>query len=154
MISFLPLVAPRLADPRRLLENVTGPARRSIAARLFTGDLDLAAYSGNWDIKHRYVPSRSCAFCYWTYHMPHCVEDEWHVLLVCPLYSRFRHALPFTSEQVIVEGHDIQGEGCTERNLTALVQAILQAPRFDSIVDYLSRALKVRSQYRTRTRRA
>ena len=79
-----------------------------------------------------------------------CVEDEWHVFLVCPLYSRPRRALPFTARQILVEGHAIQGEGCTQRNLVALVRAILQTPSFDSIVDYLIKALKSRRQHRGR----
>ena len=77
-----------------------------------------------------------------------CVEDEWHVFFVCPLYSRFRRALPFTARELLVEGHEVQGGGCTPRNLTALVRAILQAPNFDSVLDYLIRALKRRRQFR------
>ena len=48
------------------------------------------------------------------------------------MYSRFRHDLLFTSGQVIVEGHDMQGEGCTQRNRIGL------APRFDNIVESTS----------------
>ena len=82
-----------------------------------------------------------------------CVEDEWHVFLVCPLYSRHRGALPFTARQILVEGHEVQGEGCSPRNLTALVRAILQVPNFDSVVDYLLRVLKLRRQYRAQAMR-
>ena len=42
----LPLVARRLPSPYKLIDRLTSPARRSVAARFFTGDLDIAAYSG------------------------------------------------------------------------------------------------------------
>ena len=53
----LPLVGPRVRCPRTFIDGLTGEARRGMAARLFTGDLDLAAYSGNWDLTRRNVPS-------------------------------------------------------------------------------------------------
>ena len=86
--------------------------------------------------------------------MMSCVEDEWHIFFVCPLYGRYRRALPFTARQVPVEGHEVQCDGCTLRNLTALVCAILQASNFDSVVAYLIRALKSRRQHRGRAFRA
>ena len=79
-------------------------------------------------------PSRSCAHCYWTFHMPHCVEDDWHVLFVGPLCYSFRRALPFTSGQVIVDGHDMQGGGCTQRNPTAFVRAFFLPPAEGSLI--------------------
>ena len=71
-----------------------------------------------------------------------CVEGEWHVFLVCPLCSGQRSALPFTARQILVAGHEVQGEGCCPRNMTALVRAVLQVPNFDSGVDYRIRVLK------------
>ena len=137
----LPLVAPRLPSPRRWMELVNGPARRSLAARFFSGDLDLAAYSGNWDLTRRFVPSRACAYCFRTISGPPFVEDEWHLLLICPLYERFRRRIPFQAAGILVEGHPLQGEGCTTpRNLAALIRAVLSDPRRDSIIDYLYEA--------------
>ena len=66
------------------------------------------------------------------------VEDEWHTILVCPLYDGLRRTLPFTAESVRVEGHRLQGAGCTPRNLLSLVRSIMQAPRFDGVVYNLS----------------
>ena len=156
----LPLVAPRAPSPRQILEGVVGPARRSVAARLLTGDLDIAAYSGNWDINRRYLPSRACAYCYWDIGV-RFVEDEWHVFLICPLYSLLRRSLRttprhppltdhMTAQQVRVEGHELQGDGCTPRNLAALAKALLTTPKPGTGVDFLIRALKLRRQYRER----
>ena len=121
-----------------------------MAARLFTGNLNLAAYAGNWDITRRYVPTRACAYCYWTYHMSPPKEDEWHVLFVCPLYDHLRRMLPFTRAQVLREGHELQGEGCTERNLTSLVEHVLALPKVDPVIDFLAQALRLRKQARQR----
>ena len=93
------------------------------------------------------VPSRACAYCFWRYQLS-WVEDEWHILLVCPLYSNLRAALPFTSDQVRVEGHVMQGEGCTERNLTSLVSHIMDLPSFDVVVDFFRKATKKRRDSR------
>ena len=46
-----------------------------------------------------------------------------------------------------------RGAGCTPRNLIALVRAVMLAPRFDSVVDFLIRAIKARRQYRARALR-
>ena len=143
----LPLVARRLLSPQRVIENLTGPARRSVAARFFTGDLDIAAYSGNWDLTRHMLPRRSCAHCFWRYQLP-WVEDEWHLLLVCPLYDGLRHSLPFTAPQLCVVGHPLQGDGCVPRNLTALVGRILGLERIDVVVDFKNRALKRRRESR------
>ena len=143
----LPLVSRRLPSPCKFIDRLTSPARRSVAARFFTGDLDLAAYSGNWDLTRHSVPSRACAYCFWRYQLS-WVEDEWHILLVCPLYSNLRAALPFTSDQVRVEGHVMQGEGCTERNLTSLVSHIMALPSFDVVVDFFLKATKKRRDWR------
>ena len=35
---------------------------------------------------------------------------------VCPLYDGLRSRLPFRAEQVLVEGHMMQGNGCTVQN--------------------------------------
>ena len=125
-----------MPSPKQLLDKVTGPSRRSVAARLFTGDLDLAAYSGNWDMtRRRPVHTRACLYCYRTYHCAHFVEDEWHVFFICPLYQALRSSLPLRVHEVLVEGHEIQGEGCTPQNLQSLVRALMQVPHFSSVVD-------------------
>ena len=71
----LPLVARRLPSPQKLLDRLTSPARRSVAAPFFTGDLNIAAYSGNWDLTRHTLPSRACAHCYWRFQLS-WVEDE------------------------------------------------------------------------------
>ena len=116
---------------------------------MFVGDLDIGAYSGNWDIKRRHVPSRACAYCYFQYHTMPFIEDEWHVFFVCPLYSGFRAKLPFTADDVLVEGHSIQGSGCTPRNLQSLARAILRVQNQNVIAGFLMNAFKARRQYRT-----
>ena len=143
----LPLVSRRLPSPYQLIDRLTGPARRSVAARFFTGDLDIAAYSGNWDLTRQWLPPRACAHCYRRYRIA-WVEDEWHLFFVCPLYSSLRRALPFTGTQVLVEGHVMQGEGCTERNLTSLVRHTMALPTIDGVVDFLLRAIKLRRDAR------
>ena len=77
-----------------------------------------------------------------------CVEDEWHVLLVCPLYDNLRRRLPITRTQVLREGHELQGGGCTERNLTSLVEHVLAPPKVDPVIDFLLQALRLRKQAR------
>ena len=139
----LPLVSRRLPSPYKFIDLLTGSARRSVAARFFTGDLDIAAYSGNWDLTRHSVPSRACAHCYWRYQMS-WIEDEWHLLFVCPLYSSRRRALPFRRTQVLVEGHRMQGAGCTERNLTSLVRHIMAFPSMDIVVNLFFQASKLR----------
>ena len=42
----------------------------------------------------------------------------------------------------------LQGEGCTPRNLAALIRAVLADPRRDSIIDFLYEAIRLRRQYR------
>ena len=143
----LPLVAPRLPAPRTLIDKLTGPARRSVAARFFTGDLDIAAYSGNWDLNRHTLPPRACAHCYWRYQI-RWVEDEWHIFFVCPLYETLRRALPFTGNQVRVVGHIMQGDGCQPRNLISLVRHIMALPRIDGVVDFLLQAMKRRRESR------
>ena len=118
-----------------------------MAARFFTGDLDIAAYSGNWDLTRHSLPFRACAHCYWRFQL-RWVEDEWHIFFVCPLYSQLRRALPFTSNQVRVEGHVMQGDGCTPRNLTSLVGHIMGLPSTDGVVDFLLQAMKLRRESR------
>ena len=118
-----------------------------MGARFFTGDLDIAAYSGNWDLTRHSVPSRACAHCFRRYQIS-WVEDEWHLLFVCPLYSSLRGALPFTGTQVRVEGHVMQGEGCTARNLTSLVRHIMALPSIDVVVDFFLQAIKLRRDSR------
>ena len=88
-------------------------------------------------------------YCYRKYHCAHFIEDEWHVLFVCPLYERFRTALPVKVRDVLVEGHEMQGAGCTQRNLVALVRAVMQPSRFSGVVDCLIQALRLRTRYRT-----
>ena len=146
----LPRIGPRTPSPRTLIDGLTGPARRSVAVRLFLGELDLAAYSGNWDLASsgRYIPRRACAHCYWRIHGPPSVEDEWHVLLICPLYAGIRRGMPFSADELCIEGHPHQGDGCTPRNLERLIGAILRTPRFTFIIDYLIRAFKIRRQQR------
>ena len=146
----LPLIGPRTPSPRTLIDSVTGSVRRSIAARLFAGDLDIAAYSGNWDIKNtgRYVPTRACVHCYWRLHSLPSVEDEWHILLICPLYDGIRSGMPFTADELCVEGRPRQDGGCEERNLQSLVSAILRTQRLQLIIDYVIKAFKIRRQHR------
>ena len=146
----LPLVARRLPAPHKLINDATGLARRSVAARLFVGDI--GAYSGNWDITRRYVPRRACAHCFWVVAAAPFIEDEWHVFCVCPLYHRLRSRLPFRAEEIVTEGHALQGDGCTPRNLQALARAVMSSPDFTVIVDFLLQALKERRQFRERNR--
>ena len=144
----LPLVSRRLPSPQKFIDSLTSPARRSVAARFFTGDLDIGAYSGNWDLTRCSVPSRACAYCFWRYQIS-WVEDEWHLLFVCPLYNPIRGTIPFTGDQVLVDGgHVMQGQGCSERNLTSLVRHVMALPRFDVVVDFLLRAFKMRRDSR------
>ena len=79
---------------------------------------------------------------------PPFVEDEWHLLLICPLYERIRRRIPFQAAGILVEGHPLQGEGCTPRNLAALIRAILADPRRDSLIDFLWEAIRLRRQFR------
>jgi len=144
----LPLVAPRLRSPLQLLDSLTGPARRSVAACFFMDDLDIAAYSGNWDLTRRYVPSRACVYCYQKWPMMTFVEDEWHIFLVCPLYDGPRRSLPFTAESARVEGHRLQGDGCSPSNMRSLVSSIMQVPRFELVADFLLQMQKKRRQFR------
>ena len=67
---------------------------------------------------------------------------------VCPLYSTPRRALPFTGAQVLVEGHVMQADGCTARNLTSLVRHIMAFPGIDVIVDFFRQAIKKRREAR------
>ena len=60
--------------------------------------------------------------------------------------------MPFTMEQVCVEGHPIQGDGCSPRNLQSLVSAIMRAERFEFLIDFLLQALKRRRQHRKHPR--
>ena len=43
-----------------------------------------------------------------------------------------------------VDGHVMQGDGCTARNLTSLVRHILAIPSIDVVVDFLLQAIKKR----------
>ena len=76
------------------------------------------------------------------------VEDEWHIFLVCPLYDGLRHSLPFSAESARVEGHRLQSDGCTPRNLLSLVRSIMLVPRFEIVADFLLQAQKKRRQFR------
>ena len=67
-----------------------------------------------------------------------------HVLLICPLYERFRRPLRLTAEAIRVEGHPMQGGGCTQRNLIELTRAFMLHPRFEVVADFLLQALKRR----------
>ena len=144
----LPLIGARVRSPGEFINLLNGPARRSIAARFFVGDLDIAAYSGNWDCTHRVFPRRACAYCYLRYNGPSYVEDEWHVLLVCPLYSSFRSLIPFDAVRTRVEGHPLQGNGCAAANLKALLKAVLGALHPNDIAGFLVRAIRSRRQHR------
>ena len=137
----LPLVTRRLPSPYKVIDRLTSPARRSVAARFFTGDLDIAAYSGNWDLTCHSVPTRACAHCFRCYQIS-WVEDEWHILFVCPLYDSLRGSLPLSGDQVRVEGHVMQGAGCTPRNMISLMRHILALPSCDGFVDFLLQAVK------------
>ena len=76
------------------------------------------------------------------------VYNGLHFLLICPLDERLRRRIPFQAAGILVEGHPLQGEGCTPRNLAALAQAILADPRRDPIIDFLFEAIRLRRQYR------
>jgi hypothetical protein len=143
----LPLARPNLPSPAVLLDGVAGAARRSTVARFLSGDLDLAAYSSNWDIC-RGLPSRCCAYCYARYHTAPFIEDEWHFLLICPLYDSFRKRLPVVARDVLVEGHVLQGGGCTPRNLSSLTSALLRLPDPNVLAEYLMRAVAARRHFR------
>ena len=65
-----------------------------------------------------------------------------------PLYSTLRRARPFTSTQVCVEGHEMQGDGCLPRNLTSLVRHIMALPSIDVVVDFFLQAIKKRRDSR------
>ena len=65
-----------------------------------------------------------------------------------PLYSTLRRALPFTGTQVRVEGHLMQGDGCSPRNLVSLARHIMALPSIDVVVDFLLQALKQRRESR------
>ena len=80
--------------------------------------------------------------------VPPSVEDGWHLFLICPLYSSLRRSMPFTAEELCVEGHDQQGQGCSRRNLQSLMNAILRSNRVEFLVDYLTKAFKLRKSYR------
>ena len=60
-----------------------------------------------------------------------------------------RGTIPFTGAPVLVDGgHVMQGQGCSERNLTSLVRHVMALPRFDVVVDFLLRAFKMRRDSR------
>ena len=117
-------------------------------ARFFTGDLDLACYSNNWDLHHCYFPRRSCAYCACSWNSLPFVEDEWHVLLVCPLYESARNKLPFTATQLRVEGHALQGGGATDRNMRSLVAAVLSVSNPNIVAEFLAVAIAARRRHR------
>ena len=125
----------------KLIDEITGPARRSMAGRLFVGDI--AAYSGNWDLYGRVFPPRACVYCYNRWHAFTHVKDEWHVLIICPIYQDLRRPLRLPAAATLVEGHPsgIQGDGCTRRNLIALIRTIMLHPRFDQVIDFLMQAM-------------
>ena len=148
----LPLVAPRLRSPAQFLDGIAGAARRSLAVRLFVGDLDLGAYSSNWDLQHLALPSRACAYCATRWQTFPFVEDEWHVLLICPLYESFRHLLPFRAEEILVEGHRMQGGGCSAHNLRSLARALLQVTDPNRVAEFLGRAMSARRKFRNKLR--
>ena len=76
------------------------------------------------------------------------VEDEWHIFLVYPLYDGPRRSLPFTADSARVEGHRLQGAGCSPSNMRSLVRSIMQVPRFEVVVDFLLQAQKKRRLFR------
>ena len=67
-------------------------------------------------------------------------DDQW------PTFRR--GGMASLAHMSIVEGHPLQGQGCTPCNLAALIRAILADPRRDSIVDFLCEAIRLRRQYR------
>ena len=87
------------------------------------------------------------AHCFWRYQFS-WVEDEWHVFFVRQLYFPIRRALPFTDAQVCAEGHVMQGDGCTQRNLTSLLRHSMALPSIDGVVDFLLQAMKRRRESR------
>ena len=76
------------------------------------------------------------------------VEDEWHVLLVCPLYQSARNKLPFTATGLRVGGHALQGAGVTQRNLQSLVAAMLQVSNPNIVAEFLAVAMAARRRHR------
>ena len=117
-------------------------------ARFFTGDLDLACYSNNWDLNRRYLPRRSCAYCACAWNSLPFIEDEWHVLLICPLYQSARNKLPLTASRLRVEGHELQGAGVTQRNLQSLMAAMLQVSNPNLVAEFLAVAMAQRRRHR------
>ena len=49
---------------------------------------------------------------------------------------------------ILMEGHVMQGDGCTPRNLTSLVGHIMGLPSIDVVVDFLLQAMKKRRESR------
>ena len=144
----LPLCTAKLPSPARALDGVAGAARRSLLARLFVGDLDIAAYSGNWDLRGRGLPSRACAYCFRRYSTWPFVEDEWHVFFVCQLYAPFRARLPIRLADMRVQGHPMQGDGCTPQNLVTLARAVLRVKDQNLVAEFLMRSMAARRRTR------
>ena len=71
-----------------------------------------------------------------------------HALLICPSHEQLRRPLRLTARAIRVEGHPMQGDGCTQRNLIQLIRAVMLHPRFVVVADFLLRALKRRRQFR------
>ena len=51
-------------------------------------------------------------------------------------------------EEPSLEGHEMQGDGCTQRNLVALVRTVMLHIRFEAIIDFLLRTLEISRQFR------
>ena len=96
------------------------------------------------------IPRRACAYCFRRYQIS-WIEDEWHILFVCPMYSFQRRSLPFTGPQLCVEGHPMQGTGCVPRNLVSMMKHIMSLPSLDVIVDFMVPAMKLRRDSRRTT---
>ena len=90
-----------------ILGQISSQFHRNCLVGLFSGDFFLARYAGNYFAREfipttmvqkrraeelGIQPSRVCLFC-WHNSRRVCFEDESHVLLSCPRYSRERASL-------------------------------------------------------------
>ena len=63
--------------------------------------------------------------------------------------SKTQVPLVGTKAQAIrVEGHALQGDGCSQRNLIQLLRVMMLHPRFVAVADFLLQAMKRRRQFR------
>ena len=66
-----------------------------------------------------------------------------------PVIFRIPDKATLHSDDVLVEGHSMQGSGCTPRNLQSLARAILRVQNQNVLAEFLMNALNARRRYRT-----